>query len=157
MWSVCYPTELRIQTFFVVISTCILCTVDMHNPANRSIRLVLISVASQDGMLKSIAGLSSSIKFCLFNTHLIFTWVRRLRDSQCFSQSKMFCPRTVSTMTLAIRLAPDHLHHDQFELLIKVYLILLLGDICICVKLCLKFLCLVSARFSLFLKLLAML
>ena len=69
----------------------------MHNQAKRFIRLVLISVASLDGVLKFITGLSSGIKFAGY-TLLIFTWVRRLEDS--ISQRKRSCPRTDSTMTL---------------------------------------------------------
>ena len=86
----------------------------MHNQAKRSIRLVLISVASLDGMLKSITWLSSSIKFAGY-THLIFTWVRRARDSV---RVKCQLPKNRQRNDSGqARLTPDHLHHDQFELL----------------------------------------
>ena len=110
----------------------------MHNPANRSIRLVLISVASLDGMLKSIAGLSSSIKFAGYS-HFINNYLggKIQRESvrvKCLVQEQ-------STQCLIQSFTPDHLHHHQFKLLINIkYYLLQLGDTCISVKLCLKFL-----------------
>ena len=104
----------------------------MHNPANRSIRLVLISVASLDGMLKSIAGLSSSIRFA-GDTHFINNYLGGKIEREC--ESKMSCPRTVNTMTQHAGFTPDRLQHYQFELLINIKYYLLLGDTCISVNL----------------------
>ena len=54
-----------------------------------SIRLVLISVASLDGMLKFIAGLSCSVKFA-GHTHFINNYLGGKIEREC--ESKMSCP-----------------------------------------------------------------
>ena len=66
----------------------------MHSQAKRSIRLVLISVSSLDGMFKSIAGLSSSIKFagytCIYSFN-IYVGARRVKDNvrvKCLAQEQ---------------------------------------------------------------------
>ena len=104
----------------------------MHNRAKRSIRLVLISVASLDGMLKSIAGLSSSIRFA-GHTHFINNYLGGKIEREC--ESKMSWPRTVNTMTQHAGFTPDRLQRYQyFELLINIKYYLLLGDTCISVN-----------------------
>ena len=64
----------------------------MHSQAKRSIRLVLISVSSLDGMFKSIAGLSSSIKFAGYiYSFNIYVGARRVKDNvrvKCLAQEQ---------------------------------------------------------------------